>query len=64
MISIELLREVLWNKDIKIINMNNKNNLSYSIEYIKSANINVYELANKCKEWANNIDEWIISSVL
>ena len=52
MISVDLLREVLKQPDIHIITLNNKSNLGYSIGYIKTSNINIYELAHKCKEWA------------
>ncbi len=61
MISNELLSKVL-KTEVKALELWNDNSIRYFApkDYI----INIYELANKCKEWALNLDEYSIESGL
>jgi len=69
LLSKELLSEVLENKKVKEIyeigsNPNvGDNTLLYSLQSFEDIqDINIFELADKCKKWAYKLDEWIIES--
>ena len=57
MISKELLSEVLGGEVIQLNNISEVYGVHYEIQKmdgIKLQNINIHELAHKCKEWANS----------